>query len=94
MTDTAKNVLRATINVLAQTLGVNGRATEVFSSWGLTSAAEGSDSIIVAGSPGRRVAGSPGRRVAGSPGRRVAGSPGRPICVCIMGPLSPASLSA
>ena len=76
--DKTRDVLRATINVLAQTLGVNGRATEVFSSWGLTSAAEGSDSIIVAGSPGRR----------------VAGSPGRPICVCIMGPLSPASLSA
>ncbi len=30
--------------------------------------------------------------VAGSPGRRVAGSPGRPICVFLMGPLSPASL--
>ncbi len=37
------------------------------SSRGLTNAAEGSESIIVAGSPGRRVAGSPGRRVAGSP---------------------------
>ena len=78
MTDTAKNVLRATINVLVQELSLNGRATEVFSSWGLTSAAEGSDSIMVAGSPGRR----------------VAGSPGRPICVCIMGPLSPANLPA
>ena len=79
MMDTAKNVLRATGNVLTRALGLNGKATEVFSSGGLTSAAEGSDSIMVAGSPGRRVAGSPGRRVAGSPGRRVAGSPGRRV---------------
>ena len=110
MTDKARNVLRATGNLLAQTLGVNGKATEVFSSWGLTSAAEASESIMVAGSPGRRVAGSPGRRVAGSPGRRVAGSPGRrvagspgrrvagspgrPTCVFPVGPLSSASLPA
>ncbi len=79
MTDTAKNVLRATGNVLARALGLDGKASAVRSSWGLTSAAEASESIMVAGSPGRRVAGSPGRRVAGSPGRRVAGSPGRRV---------------
>ena len=79
MTDKTRNVLRATGNLLAQTLGGIGKASAVRSSGGLTSAAEGSDSIMVAGSPGRRVAGSPGRRVAGSPGRRVAGSPGRRV---------------
>ena len=77
MTDTAKNVLRATGNVLAQALGLNGKVSEVFSSGDLTFA-DDADAII-AGSPGRRVAGSPGRRVAGSPGRRVAGSPGRRV---------------
>ncbi len=98
MMDTAKDVLRATGNLLAQTLGVNGKATELFSSGGLTFADDadaimvaGSPGRRVAGSPGRRVAGSPGRRVAGSPGRRVAGSPGRPTCVC---KLPPASLPA
>ena len=77
--DKTRDVLRTTGNVLARALSLNGKATELFSSWGLTSAAEASDSIMVAGSPGRRVAGSPGRRVAGSPGRRVAGSPGRRV---------------
>ncbi len=99
MTDKTRDALRATV---AWALGLNGRVNEVCSAGGLTSAAEGSDSIMVAGSPGRRVAGSPGRRVAGSPGRRVAGSPGRrvagspgrPTCVFPMGPLSPASLPA
>ena len=84
MTDKTRDVLRATGgrvtgNVLARALGLDGKASAVRSSWGLTSAAEGSESIMVAGSPGRRVAGSPGRRVAGSPGRRVAGSPGRRV---------------
>ena len=65
MTDKTRNVLRATGNVLARALGMDGKANAVRSSWGLTSAAESSDSIMVAGSPGRRVAGSPGRRVAG-----------------------------
>ena len=88
MTDTAKNVLRATGNVLAQALGLNGKASEVRSSGDLTFA-DDADAIMVAGSPGRRVAGSP--PVAGSPGRRVAGSPGRPTCIC---KLPPASLSA
>ena len=92
--DTTRDALRATGATVLDALGLNGKASEVFSSWGLTSAAEGSDSIMVAGSPGRRVAGSPGRRVAGSPGRRVAGSPGRPICVFPVGPLSPANLPA
>ncbi len=99
MMDSAMDALRATGATVLEALGVNGKATEVFSSWGLTSAAEASESIMVAGSPGRRVAGSPGRRVAGSPGRRVAGSPGRrvagspgrPICVR---KLPPASLPA
>ena len=110
MMDSAMNALRATGATVLEALGLKRKADEVRSPGGLTSAAEGSDSIMVAGSPGRRVAGSPGRRVAGSPGRRVAGSPGRrvagspgrrvagspgrPICVCIMGPLSPASLPA
>ncbi len=66
MTDAAKNVLRATGNVLARALGLNGKATELFSSGDLTFA-DDADAIMVAGSPGRRVAGSPGRRVAGSP---------------------------
>ena len=78
MTDTAKNVLRATGNMLAQALSLNGKATELLSSGDLTFA-DDTDAIMVAGSPGRRVAGSPGRRVAGSPGRRVAGSPGRRV---------------
>ena len=60
-----------------------GPAPGAMSRWGLTSTTECPESII-----------KPGRRVAGSPGRRVAGSPGRPICVCIMGPLSPSSLPA
>ncbi len=75
MMDSARHVLRATGATVLEALGLNGKANEVGSLGGLTSAAEGSDSIMVAGSPGRRVAGSPGRRVAGSPGRRVAGSP-------------------
>ena len=75
MTDKTRDVLRATGASVLEALGLDGKANELFSSGGLTSAAEGSDSIMVAGSPGRRVAGSPGRRVAGSPGRRVAGSP-------------------
>ncbi len=79
MMDTARAMLRATGASLARALGAIGKGSAVRSSWGLTSAAEGSDSIMVAGSPGRRVAGSPGRRVAGSPGRRVAGSPGRRV---------------
>ncbi len=79
MTDKARDVLRATGASVLEALGLDGKANELFSSGGLTSAAEGSDSIMVAGSPGRRVAGSPGRRVAGSPGRRVAGSPGRRV---------------
>ena len=78
MMDTARAMLRATGNLLAQTLGVDGKANAIRSSWGLTSA-DDADAIMVAGSPGRRVAGSPGRRVAGSPGRRVAGSPGRRV---------------
>ena len=78
MTDTAKNVLRATGTVLAQALSLNGKPAELFSSGDLTFA-DDADAIMVAGSPGRRVAGSPGRRVAGSPGRRVAGSPGRRV---------------
>ncbi len=57
MTDKTRNVLRATGNVLARALGMDGKANAVRSSWGLTSAAESSDSIMVAGSPGRRVAG-------------------------------------
>ena len=79
MTDKTRDVLRATGASVLEALGLDGKANELFSSGGLTSAAEGSDSIMVAGSPGRRVAGSPGRRVAGSPGRRVAGSPDRRI---------------
>ncbi len=79
MTDKTRDVLRATGASVLEALGLDGKANELFSSGGLTSAAEGSDSIMVAGSPGRRVAGSPGRRVAGSPGRRVAGSPGRRV---------------
>ena len=79
MMDSAMDALRATGATVLEALGLNRRASEVRSAGGLTSAAEGSDSIMVAGSPGRRVAGSPGRRVAGSPGRRVAGSPGRRV---------------
>ena len=82
MMDTARAMLRATGVSLARALGVDGKANAIRSSWGLTSATEASESIMVAGSPGRRVAGSPGspgRRVAGSPGRRVAGSPGRRV---------------
>ncbi len=101
MTDKTRDVLRATGNVLAQALSLNGKATALFSSGDLTFADDadaimvaGSPGRRVAGSPGRRVAGSPGRRVAGSPGRRVAGSPGRPTCVFPMGPLSPASFPA
>ena len=63
MMESAKDALRATGSLLAQALGLNGKATELFSSWGLTSAAEASDSIMVAGSPGRRVAGSPNLRL-------------------------------
>ena len=59
MMDTARAMLRAAGVSLARALGVDGKASAVRSSWGLTSAAEGSDSIMVAGSPGRRVAGSP-----------------------------------
>ena len=63
MFDNVRNALRATGNMLAQALGLNGKANAVRSSGGLTSAAEGSDSIMVAGSPGRRVAGSPNLRL-------------------------------
>ena len=103
MFDNVRNALRATGNMLAQALGLNGRLADTSSCEHLTnpddavvtiSRVAGSPGRRVAGSPGRRVAGSPGRRVAGSPGRRVAGSPGRPICVFPMGPLSPVSLSA
>ncbi len=82
--DKTRDMLRATGDVLAQALSLNGKATELFSSGDLTFA-DDADAIMVAGSPGRRrspgrrVAGSPGRRVAGSPGRRVAGSPGRRV---------------
>ena len=76
--DKTRDVLRATGNVLARALGLDGKASAARSSGGLT-IADDADAIMVAGSPGRRVAGSPGRRVAGSPGRRVAGSPGRRV---------------
>ena len=80
MFDNVRNALRATGNVLAQALGLNGRLTETNSREHLTNPDDAVVTISrVAGSPGRRVAGSPGRRVAGSPGRRVAGSPGRRV---------------
>ena len=73
MFDNVRNALRATGNVLAQALGLNGRLTETNSREHLTNPDDAVVTISrVAGSPGRRVAGSPGRRVAGSPGRRVA----------------------
>ena len=72
--DKTRDVLGTMGNLLARALGLDGKASAVRSSGGLTSA-DDADAIMVAGSPGRRVAGSPGRRVAGSPGRRVAGSP-------------------
>ncbi len=50
MTDKTRDVLRATGNVLARALGVTVGRDEVRSSGGLTSAVEGSDSIMVAGS--------------------------------------------
>ena len=78
MLDSAMDALRATGATVLEALGLNGKASEVRSSRGLTFA-DDADAIMVAGSPGRRVAGSPGRRVAGSPGRRVAGSPGRRV---------------
>ena len=68
MFDNVRNALRATGNMLAQALGLNGRLTETSSREHLTNP----DDAVVTIS---RVAGSPGRRVAGSPGRRVAGSP-------------------
>ncbi len=49
MTGKTRDVLRATGNVLARALGVDGKANAIRSSGGLTSAAEGSDSIMVAG---------------------------------------------
>ena len=76
--DTARDALRARGAMVLEAVGLNVNVVDAMRSpGGLTSAAEGSESIIGlrAGSPGRRVAGSPGRRVAGSPGRRVAGSP-------------------
>ena len=51
MMDTARAMLRATGNLLAQTLGVDGKANAIRSSWGLTSA-DDADAIMVAGSPG------------------------------------------
>ena len=87
MMETARVALRATRATILGALRLDGKvADEICPSGGLTNAAEGSDSIMVAGSPGRRVA--------GSPGRRVAGSPGRPTCVFNAGLLSPASLPA
>ena len=70
MTDKTRDVLRATGNVLARALGLDGKASAVRSSGDLTFA-DDADAIMVAGSPGRRVAGSPGRRVAGSPNLRL-----------------------
>ncbi len=80
MTDKARDVLRATGASVLEALGLDGKANELFSSGGLTSAAEGSDSIMVAGSPGRRVAGSRLLRPhAGHEGARMAAPAGSSV---------------
>ncbi len=87
MKDTAKNVLRATGNVLAQALSLDGKATELFSSGDLTFA-DDADVIMY---NVRRVAGSPGRRVAGSPNLRPRDGHER---VRVAAPAGPSILSA
>jgi len=63
MMGTARGALRAAGATVLEALGLNGGVNEVRSSGGLTNGAEGSESIMVAGSPGRRVAGSPNLRL-------------------------------